>query len=124
MVDGTLDATSVQWTDQSSACVVMASGGYPGAYKTGQKITGLRDAPDGVEVFHAGTSKTENGDYATTGGRVLGVTAAAETLERALRLCYSAAEQIGWEGAQYRRDIGRFRSSGLRVSSSEFGVPD
>ena len=123
LVDGTLDGTSVQWTNQSSACVVMASGGYPGAYKTGQKITGLRDTPDGVEVFHAGTSKTENGDYATAGGRVLGVTAAAETLERALRLCYSAAEQIGWEGAQYRRDIGRFRSSGLRVPSSEFGVP-
>ena len=117
MVDGTLDATSVKWTDQSSACVVMASGGYPGAYKTGQHITGLPNTPDGVEVFHAGTSKTENGDYATAGGRVLGVTAAAETLERALRLCYSAAEQIGWEGVQYRRDIGRFRSSGFGFSS-------
>ncbi|HKO45465.1 MAG TPA: phosphoribosylamine--glycine ligase [Pyrinomonadaceae bacterium] len=117
MVDGTLNGMSVEWTDESSACVVMASGGYPGAYETGQQITGLRDAPEGVEVFHAGTSKTENGDYATAGGRVLGVTAAAETLEQALRLCYSAAEQIGWEGVQYRRDIGRFRSSGFGVSS-------
>ena len=116
MVDGTLNETSVQWTDQSSACVVMASGGYPGAYKTGLHITGLRDAQDAVQVFHAGTSKTDNGDYATAGGRVLGVTAAAETLEQALRLCYSAAERINWEGVQYRRDIGRF-------SSSEFKVP-
>lgn len=116
IVDGTLNETSVQWTDQSSACVVMASGGYPGAYKTGLHITGLQDAPEAVQVFHAGTSKTDNGDYATTGGRVLGITAAAETLEEALRLCYSAAEQISWEGVQYRRDIGRFPNSGFRVS--------
>ena len=116
MVDGTLNETSVHWTDQSSACVVMASGGYPGAYKTGLRITGLRDTDEAVQIFHAGTSKTDNGDYATAGGRVLGVTAAAETLEQALRLCYSVAEQISWEGVQYRRDIGRFRSSGFRVS--------
>ena len=119
MVDGTLNGTSVQWTDQSSACVVMASGGYPGSYKTGLPITGLRDRHDAVQVFHAGTSKTDNGDYETAGGRVLGVTAAAETLEQALRRCYSAAEQINWEGVQYRRDIGRFRSSEFKVSSCE-----
>ena len=116
IVGGTLNETSVQWTDQSSACLVMASGGYPGAYKTGVHITGLRKAHDGVQVFHAGTTKTDNGDYATAGGRVLGITAATETLEEALRLCYSAAEQISWDGVQYRRDIGRFRSSGFGVS--------
>ena len=120
MVEGTLSDTTVQWTNQSSACVVMASSGYPGAYKTGLHIMGLRDAHDAVQVFHAGTSKTDNGDYVTAGGRVLGITAAAETLQQALRLCYSAAEQISWEGVQYRRDIGRFQSSEFRVSSSEF----
>ena len=115
MIDGTLNETSVQWTDQSSACVVMASGGYPGAYKTGLHITGLEKAHDAVQIFHAGTSKTDDGDYATAGGRVLGVTATAGTLEQALRLCYSAAEEISWEGVQYRRDVGRFRSSAFRV---------
>src|SRR5688572_13126310 len=118
MIDGTLNETSVQWTDQSSACVVMASGGYPGAYKTGLHITGLEKAHDAVQIFHAGTSKTDDGDYATAGGRVLGVTSAAETLEQALRLCYRAAEEISWEGMQYRRDIGRFHNSEFLVSGS------
>ena len=116
MVDGTLSDTDVQWTNQSSACVVMASEGYPGAYKTGLHITGLRDTHEPVQVFHAGTSKTDNGEYATAGGRVLGVTAAAETLEHALALCYGAADKISWEGVQYRRDIGRFSSFEFRFS--------
>ncbi len=124
MVEGTLDEVAVRWTDQSSACVVLASGGYPGAYKTGIQINGLPKVPshDAVQVFHAGTSKNDRGAYVTAGGRVLGVTAAAETLEDALRLCYEATEQINWEGMQYRRDIGRFHkmSSEFRVSSSEF----
>lgn len=110
LIDGTLGETGVEWTDQSSACVVLASGGYPGAYRTGLRITGLRHAHDAVHVFHAGTSRTANGDYATAGGRVLGVTAAAGTLDEALANCYSVAEQISWEGVQYRRDIGRFQN--------------
>ena len=78
---------------------------------------GLGDTHEPIQVFHAGTSKTDKGDYVTAGGRVLGITAAAETLEHALAFCYSAADKISWEGVQYRRDIGRFRGSGLRVSS-------
>lgn len=121
MVEGRLDQVQVKWTDQSSACVVLASGGYPGAYETGLQITGLQQAgSDGtVEIFHAGTSKNDSGEYVTAGGRVFGVTAAAETLDEALRLCYGAVGQISWEGMQYRRDIGRFTSSELKASSSE-----
>lgn len=112
LADGKLDERDVEWTDQSSACVVLASGGYPGLYQTGVSINGLEDASTGggVQVFHAGTAKTDNG-YETAGGRVLGVTAAAGTLDRALLLCYEAAEKINWDGMQYRRDIGRFGKS-------------
>lgn len=120
MVEGRLDQVQVQWTDQSSACVVLASGGYPGTYETGLQIKGLQKAGnDTVEIFHAGTSKNNSGEYVTAGGRVLGVTAVAETLDEALRLCYRAVEQISWEGMQYRSDIGRFTSSELKASGSE-----
>ena len=116
MIDGQLDQIKVEWSQHSSACVVLASGGYPGAYKTGISIDGLDSvAGNSVQVFHAGTSKTASGVYETAGGRVLGVTAAAETLDQALQLCYGAAEKISWEGMQYRRDIGRFKE--FRVSS-------
>lgn len=109
-IDGTIARVEVEWTAQSSACVVLASAGYPGPYQTGINISGL----DGVltrsdlEVFHAGTSKSEAGDFITSGGRVLGVTAVAPSLEQALRSCYGVIEQISWPGMQYRRDIGRF----------------
>jgi phosphoribosylamine--glycine ligase len=116
MIDGQLDQIKVEWSQHSSACVVLASGGYPGAYKTGISIDGLDSVVgNSVQVFHAGTSKTASGVYETAGGRVLGVTAAAETLDQALQLCYGAAEKISWEGMQYRRDIGRFKE--FRVSS-------
>jgi phosphoribosylamine--glycine ligase len=124
MIDEKLDQIQVEWRQQSSACVVLASGGYPGAYKTGISINGLEDFAGGnsIQVFHAGTTRSDTGGYKTAGGRVLGVTAAAETLDQALQLCYGAAERISWEGMQYRRDIGRFVTDpGLqfRVSRSE-----
>ena len=108
-----LRSLEVEWSGQSSACVVLASAGYPGSYKTGTVIGGLdRVAADGeVLVFHAGTAKSEAGNFVTTGGRVLGITAADSTLEQALASCYSAVGKIGWEGMQYRRDIGRFNES-------------
>ncbi len=122
MLDGTLNQSNVKWGQQSSACLVLASGGYPASYETGIPIEGLEDAGAGnsVQIFHAGTSKNESGGYTTAGGRVLGVTAAADTLNDALHLCYKAAERIRWKGMQYRRDIGRFRSgSEFKVSGSE-----
>ena len=106
-VDGRLDSLPLRWAPGASACVVASSAGYPGSYKTGVPITGLEAAGriPGVQVFHAGTSLQE-GRVVTSGGRVLGVTAAAGTLERALTLAYQALAEIRFEGMYYRRDIG------------------
>jgi len=109
-----LGNTVVEWSDQSSACVVLASEGYPGAYKTGLPISGLNSAAstrDDLQVFHAGTSRSEGGGFITTGGRVLGITAVGKTLGQALENCYGAIEPITWEGMQYRRDIGQFKET-------------
>jgi phosphoribosylamine--glycine ligase len=121
MVEGKLQDVSVEWSDESSACVVLASAGYPGAYETGAAIKGLERSADGddLQVFHAGTAKNkEGGDFVTSGGRVLGITAAAATLEQALERCYRGIAKITWEGMQYRRDIGQFNES-LKANSSE-----
>jgi len=95
------------WKSGASVCVVMASGGYPGSFETGKKIEGLAEAaalPE-VAVFHAGTRR--DGDcIVTNGGRVLGVTAAAASLEEAIRKAYNAVDKINFEGAHFRTDIG------------------
>ena len=103
-----LGELSIQWDDRACACVVMASGGYPGSYPKGLEIYGL-DAggqASGVTVYHAGT-KCEDGKFLTNGGRVLGVTALGDTLEEALNQAYAGVEKISFEGAMYRKDIGR-----------------
>jgi phosphoribosylamine--glycine ligase len=91
----------------ASVCVVLTSGGYPGKFETGKKIDGLTsiDKETGVSVFHAGT-KREGDSLVTSGGRVLGVTAAGDTLDAALALAYGAAELIHFGGKHYRKDIG------------------
>lgn len=106
-VEGRLSDTEFRWRPGASACVVASSQGYPGSYTTGQRITGLDEAAEvpGVEVFHAGTSLLD-GEYFTSGGRVLGVTAAAGTLEEALGLAYDGLSRIKFEGMYFRRDIG------------------
>ena len=88
----------------------MASGGYPLAYKKGIEISGLDDNGQisGAEIFHAGT-KLENGKFYTNGGRVLGVTAEAKTLDEALEKAYAAVSKISFEGAHYRKDIGKIK---------------
>jgi phosphoribosylamine--glycine ligase len=95
-----------RWSHDASVCVVMSSGGYPGTFEMGKRIDGLADAGavEGVKVFHAGTSKRD-GDYYTSGGRVLGVTARAADLETAVARAYSACGKISFEGAHYRKDI-------------------
>jgi phosphoribosylamine--glycine ligase len=95
------------WKPGASVSVVMASGGYPGAFKTGKKIEGLAEAKalPGVAVFHAGT-KREGDSIVTSGGRVLGVTAAAASLDQAIAKAYQAVGKIHFEGAHYRIDIG------------------
>jgi len=104
----TLGDLEVNWAQGSSACVVVANKGYPGKYETGDVIEGL-DAVnrDSVQVFHAGTAKDNQGNFIATGGRVLGITAAGQSLSSALGLCYESLAAIHWRGMQFRRDIGR-----------------
>ncbi|HEX8843063.1 MAG TPA: phosphoribosylamine--glycine ligase [Pyrinomonadaceae bacterium] len=108
---GGLSHIPVRWSDESSACVVLAARGYPSRPETGARIEGLGRAAqhEGVELFHAGTALSEAGEMMTAGGRVLGVTATAPTLDGAINRCYGAVSEIHWEGMHYRRDIGKFR---------------
>ena len=108
MRTGTLGQLSLDWMKGASACVVAANRGYPGKYESGAEIDGLDQIDDArVQVFHAGTALSPNGRFIATGGRVLGLTAAAETLPGALDLCYGALGKINWPGMQFRTDIGR-----------------
>ena len=103
---GELDTASVAWKDGPTACVVLASQGYPGAYATGRLITGIASAEaKGAKVFHAGT-RFQQGKIATAGGRVLGVTAAGEDLRAAIASTYAAIGEIHFDGVHFRRDIG------------------
>lgn len=104
--DGRLADVPVEWYPGAAACVVMASGGYPGKYNVGAPILGLSALPEDIVVFHAGT-KLENGCCVTSGGRVLGVTACADTLDLALSKVYEAVGILSFEGAVYRNDIGK-----------------
>jgi len=104
---GALEPARLKWTSGASACVVLASGGYPGKFMSGRKIAGLTDTAsvNGVQVFHAGTLR-KGESIVTNGGRVLGVTSADDSLERALANVYEAAAKINFEGMHYRKDIG------------------
>jgi phosphoribosylamine--glycine ligase len=106
-IDQRLADTSLRWSPGASACVVASSGGYPGSYKTGLPVSGLAAAAQvpGVQVFHAGTAQV-GAQLVTAGGRVLGVTAAADSLDQALARAYQALAEISFEGMYYRRDIG------------------
>lgn len=103
-----LQSEKLKWKPGASACVVLASGGYPGKFATGKEILGLSEAEqiDGVKVLHAGTRR-EGEKIVTSGGRVLGVTATGNSLDAALQKAYQAAGKIRFEGMHYRRDIGR-----------------
>lgn len=109
-IDGELSSVQPIWDERAAVCVVLASGGYPGPIEKGKTITGLENYEDDsidpdVVIFHAGTS-FKNGEVATNGGRVLGVTALGKTLEEALAKAYAAADRITFEGKHLRRDIG------------------
>jgi phosphoribosylamine--glycine ligase len=105
-IQGRASDGDFRWSNDSTVCVVLASGGYPGAYEAGKKIEGIRAADEmsGIKVFHAGTTSRDGGYY-TAGGRVLGVTARAADLRAAVDLAYKAVGQIRFEGMHYRRDI-------------------
>ena len=103
----TLSELDIEWSEKACACVIMASGGYPKSYKKGVEITGLTLGQlDGVTVYHAGT-KIENDKLVTSGGRVLGVTALGDSLADALKKSYEAVENIHFDKAHYRKDIGK-----------------
>ena len=101
-----LDEITVEWRDAAAACVILASGGYPSAYEKGKEIRIPDVFPANVTVYHAG-DKRSDGKLYTSGGRVLGVTAVADTLSDAHRDAYAAAEQIHFDKMMYRRDIGQ-----------------
>jgi phosphoribosylamine---glycine ligase len=109
MLDQRLEKLTIDWTEGCSACVILAAGNYPKSPRTGDVIGGLEAVAkhENIYVFHAGTSKNENGDFITSGGRVLAVTAVASKLSNALHRAYKAVNEIDWEGMQYRRDIGK-----------------
>jgi phosphoribosylamine--glycine ligase len=106
VVDERLDQIQIKWRPGASCCVVMASGGYPESYEKGYEITGLDTVPEDITVFHAGTKLTD-GRYLTNGGRVLGVTAVADSLPAAVRRAYEGVSCISFRDAHYRTDIGR-----------------
>ena len=105
-IDGTLNPALVTYKPEACVCVVMAAGGYPGAYRKGQEIRGLKEAATvtDVMVFHAGT-RLQGDQVVTAGGRVLGVTALGSGIEEAVSRAYTAVGKIGFDGAVFRRDI-------------------
>ena len=105
---GTLSSDMVSWDDDWAVSVVLTSAGYPGSYEKGKKIVGVEDANamPGVTVYHAGTALDADGNLVTAGGRVLDVTAVADTFEDARNLAYEACDKIWFEGKTYRHDIG------------------
>ena len=116
MVETRLDQLPIDWSNDSSACVVLASRGYPAKAETRAHIRGLERASqhEGVALFHAATARATDGRWVTSGGRVLGVTATGRNLDTALARCYSAVTEINWDGMHYRRDIGRWHSNAAR----------
>ena len=107
-IDGSLNRHTMDIDERATVCLVMAAGGYPDSYAKGQVISGLEDAAKikDVMVFHAGTS-LEKDKVVTSGGRVLGVTALGDTVEKAIEKAYQAAGKISWDKVQYRKDIGK-----------------
>ncbi|WP_333654328.1 phosphoribosylamine--glycine ligase [Dissulfurispira sp.] len=106
IADEKLSDVNIEWKDEASVCVVLASGGYPGKYEKGKIISGLNDAKtmDEVVVFHAGTAFNNN-ETVTNGGRVLGVTALGKGIKAAKERAYEAIRKIHFEGMHYRNDI-------------------
>lgn len=104
-----LRAAPRRFASKAAASVVLASGGYPGSYSTGFRISGLEEASgmSGVQVFHAGTTRDAHGRVVTAGGRVLNVTATGPDLASAIKRAYAAVDVIDFEGKYVRRDIGR-----------------
>jgi phosphoribosylamine--glycine ligase len=107
VVEEEADGKQIDWSPNASACVVLASGGYPLDYAKGKMIRGLEEASriPGITIFHAGTAY-KDGEYFTNGGRVVGVCASEENLNKTLDKIYKATSGISFEGMHFRKDIG------------------
>jgi phosphoribosylamine--glycine ligase len=105
-IAGRVSDGDFRWSPEPAVCVVMASGGYPGAFEAGKLITGIEEADRmyGVKLFHAGTNRRD-GNYYTSGGRVLGVTARGKDLPDAVERAYDAVMKVRFDGMHYRKDI-------------------
>lgn len=121
-IDGRLDETRSEWYDDAAVCVVVCAKGYPGSYDKGKEIHGLDKLKNWEKgfVFHAGTAK-DNGQWVTSGGRVLGVTARGNNIANAVQEAYRAVSEISWDGMHYRKDIARRALA--HVPGFEFRVP-
>ena len=108
-VDGKLDTIDLKFEDRATVCVVLASDGYPVKYEKGLPISGLENFDDKKDYycFHAGTKFDENGTIVTNGGRVLGITATADTLKEARAKAYEATEWVQFDNKYMRHDIGK-----------------
>jgi phosphoribosylamine--glycine ligase len=113
---GTLERVDVRWSSDAALTVMLASGGYPGAYETGKPISGLDDVDKDIVVFHAGTRRDPDGRIVTNGGRVLAVTATAPTMAAAREKVYRNIERIRFDGMHYRTDIGASEVAGSSPS--------
>jgi phosphoribosylamine--glycine ligase len=111
-----LDKVNINIKSGSCACVIMASGGYPESYPKGIEMFGFNDMGqiDGCFVYHAGTKLSDDGKFLTNGGRVIGVTAAADTLQAALDKAYEGVNKITFDKAHYRKDIGQKALNALK----------
>ena len=108
-VENRLDKINIEFDDNASVGVVLASGGYPGSYKTGFPIRGIEDLDEDIMVFHAGTKTGSSGELLTSGGRVLTVVATGKDLAEAREKVYKNISRINFEGAYYRKDIAEFK---------------
>lgn len=103
-IDGKLKKEDIKWKDKTCLTVIMCSGGYPGSYEKGKKISGIEKVDKDIIVFHNGTKKSDA--LYTNGGRVLSVTALGKNLEEAREKAYANVDKIKFDGAYFRRDIG------------------
>ena len=123
IIDERLDQVELVLDPRPAVCVVMASGGYPGAYEKGKVISGLDgDLHRDVMVFHAGTTRNQAGEIVNAGGRVLGITARAADLKQAIDLAYDAVAKIHWEGAFCRKDIGQKALARMGRAGHKIGI--
>ena len=105
IIDNKLSEIEINYKNEEAVCVMVTSGGYPNSYEKGKIITGIQNLDKDIVVFHSGT-KMVDGNLVTNGGRVIGITAKAETVKDAAAKVYENIKKISFEGMHYRTDIG------------------